>query len=180
MKNILFLVMALFATSLLGSEHGSEGMSAGRTLFWNFFNFAVFFVGVFYVFRQKLTIFFADKRENIEAIYTQAMEKQKAAQAEKDRMQSEITNLSLFEDKVMKDTISNTLKFKEQYKLETDAKIERAKKESENKIEATFKNGVNEIKKELMSSVIDDVEELVTKDQTVKNRVTQKIVGMIG
>jgi F0F1-type ATP synthase membrane subunit b/b' len=107
------------------------------------------------------------------------MEKQKQAQRERDSYQMEIANLSSFEDKVMKETIGNTVKFKESYKKEIDEKIARVQKESEAKIRNTKASGEDQVKQQLIDAVIADTKSSMNSDAQLKAKVTTNLLNNI-
>jgi len=179
MKQFLLIALIILPSTIFANS-AATSHSPKVLLGWSFFNFVILFGLAGYKLKGTFTNMFNKKREEIKAIYTQAMEKQKNAQLERDNLQMEIANLSNFEDKVMKETIGNTLKFKEHYKKEIDEKIVRVQHESEQKIETTKKNGSEDVKKELLESVIVDVKEMLAADASLKKKVSEKILSNIG
>lgn len=179
MMKIFTIIISLIPAVLIASS-GETSHTPKEILGWSFFNFIILFGVLGYFLKGKLTNLFNQKREGIKAIYTQAMAKQKHAQKERDNLQLEISNLSQFEDKVMKDTISNTLKFKDHYSTEIDEKIARVEHESELKIQTTRSNQTENVKKELLDAVILDVKAKLEGDLSLKEKVTKKILQSIG
>ena len=176
----ILAIIISFLPALLLANSAETAHTPKEILGWSFFNFIILFGVLGYFLKSKLTAMFNLKREEIKAIYTQAMAKQKHAQKGRDNLQTEIANLSNFEDKVMKDTISNTLKFKDHYKTEIDEKIVRVEHESELKIQTTRVNESENVKRELLKTVITDVKQKLEGDSGLKNKVTQKILQNIG
>ena len=134
MIKLLTILLTLLPVIVYASS-GETAHSPKELLGWSFFNFILLFGALGYFLKGKLSALFNKKQDEIKVIYSQAMEKQKHAQKERDNLQMEIANLSNFEDKVMKDTIGNTLKFKDSYTKEIDEKIIRVEHESSLKVE---------------------------------------------
>lgn len=175
------IIVLLVMTPLLAQASGGH-MSPERAktlMYWSIFNFVIFAGALTYILRGKLVSLFNSKRDEVQAIYTQAMEKQKQAQRERDSYQMEIANLSSFEDKVMKETIGNTVKFKESYKKEIDEKIARVQKESEAKIRNTKASGEDQVKQQLIDAVIADTKSSMNSDAQLKAKVTTNLLNNI-
>ncbi len=179
MRQTFLIALLLITSAANASSMHMSHEKAVKLISWSAFNFTILVIAFIYLFKNKLIESFNNKREEIQAIYTQSLEKKREAEKARENYQARLSNLTSFEDGVMKETISNTVKFKDHYKEEIDQKIERVKKDSLAKIEATKKLGEERIRQELMDSLIADTKSTLNANPELKGKVTKKILQSI-
>lgn len=172
LKALIFLTIV--PTVALASAGSSHETSVTEVL-WPLFNFSVVFIPIIYLLRKKLKIYFDQNADIIRELFEKAKKSHQGAEERKREFEMKIANLSSQEEQIMKDAITSTVKFSDEYEKITNEKIERFEKDSASKLVNEKETGLRNIQEVLVDSIIKKTKINIKNDDNKKDKVASKL-----
>jgi F-type H+-transporting ATPase subunit b len=173
------VILGLIITSAAHAASKGTHHASIKDLMWPAINFSILFGFIGWKLKGALKTYFKNNADLVKELFEKAKNSHAGAKNLKDEFQSKIANLSVVEDKVMKGTITDVLRFKQESTKDTDERIERLRQDSVNRIEHEKVSGLREIEKDLVENVIGATKDKVNSDSDFRRKVSENLLNQI-
>lgn len=185
MRLVVFL--SFIIQTVQANEHETANVAAAHApshghmadLLYPGVNFALFFGFLFWKMRKPLGEMFNKMAKEIKDLYEYAEVKSKEAEIKLKMYQDKISNFHSEEIKIQKDAAEEESNFKKSLIEENENQLERTKRETANRIESEKNSLIKSLNEELMDQIISKTKDNISKDSTLKGKVTEKLLSQI-